>query len=572
MNVEQCNLADHGSVQLVHLGTRPNYFPLLVLRGHVLVARRGGDDVWKREPTNKIVVSFSGAGGMITCATRQPGSRAEVDDLRLRLELLDASADVIAVEIGRQFGYRPRQSYRLARGWEQREAAQRYNTLVQSRGCEHTGRDSMTPSRVSEFERWPTTSRKPGAYVLLTLAELYRTVVANLLDAADLAALSPAERAVLIGRGVATVDLVDRPPTIVVTDSCGDGASASRPRRRSLPLETSTTSSSFPEDFVTEAADQSIEAATRAEATNVGSSTVPMLERTVDDIAHAYERGAPLPLFRRTLGVRNQVLELLEGRQHPNQTKGLYAVAGSVCALLAWMSGDFAQHAAALSQADAAWVFAEQAGHDPVRAWVRTTQAKTTYWAGNFETSAEFAHDGLRYATGTNAVLLASMEARAQARVGVAGEAAVALRSAAEARQAAGAGPGGLFGCTVIGEHCFAAGTHLTLGDTETALVSADAAEAAFAATPVEERSYNSITMARINATVACVLAGDLNSALQRIHQVVALPPEQRLDTFAQRLHRADRMLGATRWRGNPDAAALREQIIAFRAESPAGR
>jgi len=43
---------------------------------------------------------------------------------------------------------------------------------------------------------------------LLTLAELYGTAVANLLDAADLAALHQVERAALIGRAVTATDLV----------------------------------------------------------------------------------------------------------------------------------------------------------------------------------------------------------------------------------------------------------------------------------------------------------------------------------------------------------------------------
>lgn len=500
----------------------------------------------------------------------KPGSRAEVEQLRLRMELLDAPVGVIAAELGWRFGYRPRQAYRLAHGWEQREAAQRYNVLVQAKGVEHAGRDSMTPSRVSEFEHWPHTSRKPGVYVLLMLAELYATPVATLLDAADLDALDAAERAVLLGRRVSTADVVARPPAIMVADTCTESVAAARSRRRDLLLEYSLTSLS-PEDFVTEAADQSVEAAAQAQASNVGSSTLPIWWRTVDDIAHAYEHGAPLPLFRRTLGVRNQLLALLEGRQHPTQTTELYSLVGSVCALLAWMSGDFAQHAAALSQADAAWLFAEQAGQDPVRGWVRTTQAKTAYWAGQFAQSGELAHDGLRYATGTNAVLLASMEARARARIGAREETVVALRRAEQARHSAGAEPGGLFGCTVIGQYCFAAAAHLTLGDADAALAAADAAEAAFAvATPGEQRCYNSITMARINATLACVLVGDLDGALRRLHQVVALPAQQRLDTFAQRLHRADQMLAAPRWRGNADAVALREQITAFRTDTAA--
>lgn len=161
---------------------------------------------------------------------------------------------MIAAEISRRFGYCPRQSVRLAWGWEQKEAAQRYNALVQAKGRAHARRDTMTPSRVSEFERWPDTSRKPPVYVLLTLAELYGTAVANLLDGADLAALHQVERAALIGHGVTAMDLVARPPAVVVADTCAESAATSRSRRRSLLLETALTSPS-PGDFVAEAAD-----------------------------------------------------------------------------------------------------------------------------------------------------------------------------------------------------------------------------------------------------------------------------------------------------------------------------
>jgi len=91
----------------------------------------------------------------------KPGSLADVEGLRLRMFRLGASTEMIAGEIGRRFGYRPRQAYRLAQGWEPREAAERFNALVQSKGSEHAGRDTMTPSRISEFERWPDSTRKP---------------------------------------------------------------------------------------------------------------------------------------------------------------------------------------------------------------------------------------------------------------------------------------------------------------------------------------------------------------------------------------------------------------------------
>ena len=307
------------------------------------------------------------------------------------------------------------------------------------------------------------------------------------------------------------------------------------------------------------------------EASNVGETSLVALHRSIDEIGRLYERRAPLPLLRRTVGLRNRVLDLLEGQQHVDQTRELYAAAGRICALLAWMSGDFAQHSAALAQADAAWVFAEQADQHAVRALVRITQAKTAYWAGQVESSACYAQDGLRYASGGNAVLLASMEARAGARLGDTERAVQALRRAKSERDNAGAVvSGGLFGCTEIGRHCFAAGVHVTLGDPTAAFVAVDAADAEFDRISTRPRSYNSITMAWINGVVAHVLDGDVDGATARLNQVLELPAEQRLETFAQRLERAQQLLTAPAWRGSKPARELYAQITDFRLHTAA--
>ncbi|MGH3977968.1 MAG: hypothetical protein ACRDRZ_03030 [Pseudonocardiaceae bacterium] len=351
-------------------------------------------------------------------------------------------------------------------------------------------------------------------------------------------------------------------------DNGADPAVIQRRRRRAAILEPDTEFSTA-EEYVMEVADQSLEAAALAEATNIGETSLSVLHRSTEEIARLYERAAPLPLVRRTVALRNRVLDLLEGRQHPNQTRELYAAAGKICALLAWMSGDFAQHSAALAQADAAWVFAEQSDQHAVRAIVRITQAKTAYWAGRFEDSADFGHDGLRYASGGNAVLLASTEARARARLGDTDRAVEALRRADNERDKAGtAEAGGLFGCSEIGRHCFAAAAHIALRDWNGALQAADTAIAATEQTPAAERPYNSVTFAQVNATTASIGAGDLDRAAGHLSYVLTLPAEQRLDTFLQRLERAQRLLTAPAWRGSNAARELHARINDFRIDT----
>lgn len=196
------------------------------------------------------------------------GSRPDVDGVRLRLQSWGAPRDVIAAEISRRYGYRPRQAFRLAHGWNQAEAAERYNQLVQTRGPAHAGRDTMSPSRVSEYERWPGSTRKPSVYALAAFAELYGIRITCLLDAADLEQLSPTERAAVLGPAPAVNTA--RPATVVVMEPGPDPAALQRRRHRAAVSEPGTAFGTA-EEYLMEVADESREAAVQAEATNVGA-------------------------------------------------------------------------------------------------------------------------------------------------------------------------------------------------------------------------------------------------------------------------------------------------------------
>jgi hypothetical protein len=149
-----------------------------------------------------------------------------------------------------------------------------------------------------------------------------------------------------------------------------------------------------------------------------------------------------------TLRVRNRVFTLLEGRQHPTQTRHLYLTAGRLCGLLAWMASDLGRHGEAETQARTAWLCAELAGADGLRAWVRATRSKVAYWDGRVRESARLAVDGMRFAASDTAhVLLASLGARAYARIGDADQAHASLRAAEDERERAGEDEvGGLLG------------------------------------------------------------------------------------------------------------------------------
>src|SRR5262249_12340535 len=145
--------------------------------------------------------------------------------------------------------------------------------------------------------------------------------------------------------------------------------------------------------------------------------------------------------------------------------------------------------------------------------------------------------------TSTVGVLLASMLARAEARLGHPDAAREALHRAQAERDRVGdpADAGGLFACSGVGQACFAAAAHLTPPDAPAALAAANSAEDAYnhAVAVSGQPPYRSITMARINALTAHLQLGQLDGARAIFDRIIELPAERRIQTFVQRLNRA---------------------------------
>lgn len=114
--------------------------------------------------------------------------------------------DQIAAEMARRYRLRPRESYRLAWGWALVQAASRFNALAAREGTDPQGRASMTSHHLCEYEHWPSGGRKPSAYLLIMLAQMYETDVLSLLDLADHENLAPQDRITLIRRPAARAE------------------------------------------------------------------------------------------------------------------------------------------------------------------------------------------------------------------------------------------------------------------------------------------------------------------------------------------------------------------------------
>jgi transcriptional regulator with XRE-family HTH domain len=132
--------------------------------------------------------------------TGRQGFKAELDSLRERMGDRGFSHHEIAAEIGRRYRVRPREGYRLSWGWSLEKAAAKFNDHAGQRDSDAEGRASLTGSRLSEFEHWPHTARKPSVYALCMLAEIYQTDVLCLLDFADHESLPQQDLLVLLRR------------------------------------------------------------------------------------------------------------------------------------------------------------------------------------------------------------------------------------------------------------------------------------------------------------------------------------------------------------------------------------
>jgi tetratricopeptide (TPR) repeat protein len=347
-----------------------------------------------------------------------------------------------------------------------------------------------------------------------------------------------------------------------------EAASAVRRHRRDRLLSGDPDNPPSEEEVIMEAAGQSAEFGEWAEATNVGSTTLEQLEEDVRRIAHSYLRSPPLPLMLSTLRVRNRVFTLLEGRQQPNQTRHLYLLAGRLCGLLAWMAGDVGRHAEAETQARTGWLCAELADADGLRAWIRATQSKSAFWEGRVQESARLAEDGLRYtSTDTAGVLLASLGARAWARLGDSDSAHTALGVAHDRRDRAGEDEvGGLWGFSEAQQWYLAGTTHLYLHEPTEALAAANKAVWLYEVGDPAQRFYGAEMLALIDAATAHLQAGEIEGAQSKLEAVLALPPEQRLETFTTRLGEMREVLRRSRYAVSRPGAEIHRQIEDFRS------
>lgn len=308
----------------------------------------------------------------------KPGSKSHRTQLRDRLLALGFPEETVAAQVAERLTaecqIRPRTAWRLAAELSLESAACHYNSL------HGESRAGMRGSRIWEYEQWPNRGVRPTLSALRILAQTYATDWTSLLDLHDLEHLPPKDLAEY--RAATTTSPAVKRVSSIVHHPRADGAPGP-----------STTRDVGTDDVGKYALAEAI-ALTR---TNVDDVQLDDLWSDINYLGDAYARTTPDIFLRQLSLVRERAALLLKQRQRPRQSKDLYLMNAKCCAMMAWTSADLRKYETAQELNAVAWLYGQYAEDHLARRWVRTSQSRVEYWAGNAVESARLATDGLTY-------------------------------------------------------------------------------------------------------------------------------------------------------------------------------
>ncbi|RZQ64364.1 XRE family transcriptional regulator [Amycolatopsis suaedae] len=468
--------------------------------------------------------------------------------------------DAIAAEMRARWGFGIRAAYRYANGLTLDQAAERFNAAANDSEARTTG------ARVSDWEGWPQTGRRPSAFNLVVLARAYGTAARRLIAPDEWDGLDERERLIL--------DELNHQPAdgqgalesgIVVAHGRADVVAAVEEHDERQDASA----------LAADAAKAALDFATWAEASNVSSGTLDHLAYELGRIATNYVHAPLVPLFRDLTELRGIAFDLLKnGRQHPSQARELFFLAGTSCVLLAHGAQNLGDSHSAMAQVRAALTCAEQADHDGLRAWTHGTAALIAEWTHQHRRALDFAERGQQFAvTADSRVRLASLEARVAARAGHRDRAMAALERALHARDTASVGDeleefGGLLTFPIVKQRYYAGSAYALLGEAEQAEGNALWAIEQYETGLPEERSYGDEAIARVDVCTARLTLGDLEGAQEALRPVLDLPAERRIEQLAVGLGRVRSALTNPRYTRVHIARNLTQEIDQFKAEA----
>ncbi|MGV9313268.1 helix-turn-helix domain-containing protein [Streptomyces sp. NPDC003691] len=304
-----------------------------------------------------------------------------------------------------------------------------------------------------------------------------------------------------------------------------------------------------------------------AAETNVNSLVLEQFDADVQRLARDFIC-TPLPLLIPEIrAARTAVFRLLEGRQHPGQTRHLYVIAGWLCGLAAHVSLDLGDRSAAATHVRTVVQCAKIAEHSTLRSWARSYQSLASYWAGDYRRAGEFAragqNEGRGPGPGTIKTRLLSLEARARAAEGDRRGALRCLALAHEERMAAEPDElPGVFSFPEAKQWAYAGTTLLAVGCAEQvrqAVAASHRAVELYRTGPEAERSPGDLQAAHLDLATACLASGEVDGADAKLSEVFAA--ERFTASITIRLRHLSALLASEPYRESQAAIELRARI-----------
>jgi tetratricopeptide (TPR) repeat protein len=245
----------------------------------------------------------------------------------------------------------------------------------------------LTESRLSAFEQWPYGGSKPSLEHLAGLALTFGhgCTPADLVDAADLAQMEPAER-----HGMALM---------------------APPGGRTLSAERVAPLAPMPDPEVAEVEQQ------RAWLSSLHADA-PKLDYLAGAVGQIIAQSDLAPVSQldvRARTLRTHLQQMLRQPHHPPVAQNLYTTAAYLSGVQAALAIDLGRLDAGRAYAREAFDLAEATGDVDLTAWARAAQSLVEYYDGQFLDALALADDGLkRSPRGVHAVRL-SVNGRARA-------------------------------------------------------------------------------------------------------------------------------------------------------------
>lgn len=463
----------------------------------------------------------------------KPGSKPYRARLRDRLAALGFPAEAVPAKVAEnlivQCGIPPRTAWRLASELSLDVAADRYNAVT---GDPRAG---MRGTRIWEYEQWPDRGVRPTVAALRVLATVYGTGWKSLLGLPDLEQL----------------------PAKDLAEYHAEAEPGAAPPRATARVE--------------ERADEEIGAGVLDDAilltkTNVDDTQLDDLWSDLDFLGSVYTRTAPGSILGRLAVVEERVSALLKGRQRPKQTQDLLLAGAKCTAMMAWIAGDLGRYRLARELNSAAWLYTQYADDFLARRWVRTSQARVAFWAGDGVESAKLAADGLTYHVGgrlTDAPLILA-EARGWSSVQAERQVldAIAHWASIEDPDLGAGGEDRFFNITKDRRHYMAGTSLLAVGQATAALREFTAAREAYEKLAPENRWEAMDPMIRIDTGRAHLRLDDLEGAAAHVEPLLATDVAKQPDMVRATLKLLAAELSGRRWRSAPVARHLAEALL----------